>query len=152
MFQAFTIGQSSISNSGITAKQMASAPVFDHHPATHHNCSHNWYHIGFPGNKELIQLQAPAKKCHTPTNNSHPQQHQTCNRQLGDPPILSLRHDSPQKMTQSLPTIRFHGDLRHREHGPLGAFQLHMKIARGRTAGPAILGRANKSSHDILLK
>src|ERR1035437_205208 len=34
------------------------------------------------------------------------------------------------------------------EDGALDAFPLHMKIARGRTAGPAILGRANKSSHD----
>jgi len=49
-------------------------------------------------------------------------------------------------------TIRFHHDPGsllcrypgHGEDGALGAFQLHMKIARGITASPAILGRANK--------
>jgi hypothetical protein len=41
---------------------------------------------------------------------------------------------------------------RRGEYGALGAFPLHMKIARGITAGPAILGRANKSNNDTPMK
>jgi hypothetical protein len=52
-------------------------------------------------------------------------------------------------------TRAFHPDSgkpEPREERALGAFQLHMKIARGITAGPAILGRANKSSNDTPMK
>jgi len=51
-------------------------------------------------------------------------------------------------------TIAFHRDCgrlvlpmpQRGEQRALGAFPLHMKIARGITASPAILGRANKKN------